>query len=148
MRVLVLNRVDRGRLNLGLMGVDWIYCLQKGVVWSYTLLIFACTCALAWFQTFEKSAVNGMLFRGLHLNREIILLMLVWFVLCAFFGGFWASNVIRWAMVFLRWVCRVSRHTCFVLVGGGNVLLWPSFEMRVCVRYIPCVKRRSDSASL
>lgn len=38
-RVMVLNRVDRGRLNLGLMGVDLglmgvdlIYCLQKGVV--------------------------------------------------------------------------------------------------------------------
>lgn len=47
---------------------------------SDTILISICALA-HWlgfdFRGLKKSAVNGILFRGLHLNREIILLMLV-----------------------------------------------------------------------
>lgn len=55
---------------------------------SDTILISIC--ALAWFrfQKFEKSAVNGMLFRGLHSNSEIMPPMLVRFAFVYFFGGF------------------------------------------------------------
>lgn len=58
---------------------------------SDTILISICALA-HWlgfdFRSLKKSAVNGILFRGLHSNCEIMPPMLVRFAFVHFFGGF------------------------------------------------------------
>lgn len=81
-------------LNAGQMcGLFWggAFVDSFSVCLSDTILISICALA-HWlgfdFRGLKKSAVNGILFRGLHSNCEIMPPMLVRFAFVHFFGGF------------------------------------------------------------